>query len=191
MHRTCSRATSRRSAKATPWSAASGRFQPKPDAEHHPAAAQVVERGHLLGQHDRVVLGDQHHPGAEGDPLGGRGRGGQGHERVEAAAVVVELDALDQSRRRVVADRQVGVLGQVERGEPPLLGRPGQGGRGHGPVGEEGGDARGARSSAPQAGGQRRPRVGGGVGEQGGEGRLLAGPGGADGRPAGPAIIGA
>ena len=81
------------------------------DAEDHPATAQMVERGQLLGQDDGVVLGDQHHPGAEEDPPGGRRRRGQGHDGVEAAAVVVGVHPLDQGRRLVGPHREVGVLG--------------------------------------------------------------------------------
>ncbi len=43
--------------------------------------------------------------------------GGQGHERVEAALVVVDPHPLDQGRRGVGPHRQVGVLGKEERGE--------------------------------------------------------------------------
>ncbi len=81
------------------------------DAEDYPAPAQVVERGQLLGQDDGVVLGHQHHPGAEEDPPGGRSCRGQGHDRVEAAAVVVGVHPLDQGRRLVGPHREVGVLG--------------------------------------------------------------------------------
>ena len=85
------------------------------------------------------------------------------------------------------------MLGEVERGEAPLLHRPAQVGRGHVPVGEEGGDPEAHGGQAPRPGsgsaGRGRPRVGGGVGEEGGEGRLLPGPGGHDPRPPSAAAI--
>ena len=158
MHRTCSRATARRSAKATPWSAASVPVPAEPDAEHHPAAAQVVEGGHLLGQHDRVVLGGQHHPGPEQQVRGHRRRRGQGHERVEAPPVVLEPA---RPRPGPAACRPAPAGGCARAGtasaKPAFLGRPGQVGRRHVAVGEEGGDpeAHGAQRPSPEA---SRPR---------------------------------
>jgi hypothetical protein len=37
------------------------------DAQGDPATREVVERGDLLGQHDRIVLGGQQNAGAEPD----------------------------------------------------------------------------------------------------------------------------
>ena len=86
----------------------------------------MVERGHLLGQHDRVVLGGQQDAGAEPDALGDGGRGGQRDEGVETALVVVEAHAFDQGGRRVLRDGEVRVLGQPERVEAELLDRDGE-----------------------------------------------------------------
>ena len=117
----CSRTTAWRRAKSTPWSSASARFQPKPDAERDPAAREMVERGHLLGQEDRVVLGGEQDAGAEPDPRRHRGRRGQRDERVEAALVVVEAHALDQRGRRVLAHRAGGCAraGRASRSRAP------------------------------------------------------------------------
>ena len=48
-----------------------------------PAVAQHVERGGLLGQHQRVALGEDDDAGAEQHPLGGGGHEGEVHQRVE------------------------------------------------------------------------------------------------------------
>ena len=102
----------------------------------------------------------------------GRG-GGQGHEGVEAAPVVLEPHPFDERGRGVGPHREVGVLGQEEGGEPAFFGLPGQFGRRQVPVGQEAGDAE-AHGFSPQAGGQCGPGIDRRIGEQGGEGRLLA-----------------
>ena len=71
----------------------------------------MVEGGHLFGQEDRLVLGSQQNSCAQADARGHRGGGGQGDQRVEAALVVVETNAADESRGRVLLHREVGVLG--------------------------------------------------------------------------------
>ena len=119
--RRCSRTMSWRRAKSTPWSAASALFHPKPDAEGDPPAGEMVERGHLLGQHDGVVLGGQQDAGAEADARGHGGRGRQGNDRIQAALVVVEAHAFDEGGRHVLAHRQMGVLGHPERVEAEFL----------------------------------------------------------------------
>ena len=48
-----------------------------PDAEDQPAAGEHVEAGGLLGEHQRVALGEDDQAGAEQDPLGVRRRGGR------------------------------------------------------------------------------------------------------------------
>jgi len=59
-------------------------------SEHHSAATHLVERGELLGQHDRVVLGDQHDPGAQQNPLSNRRRCREPDHRIDAAAVILD-----------------------------------------------------------------------------------------------------
>ena len=51
------------------------------DAEHHPAAGEVVEQHHAVGQHQGVVVGQRAHAGAELDVLRALGRGGDEHLR--------------------------------------------------------------------------------------------------------------
>ena len=113
----------------------------EPDAERDAAAGEMVERGDLLGQEDRVVLGGEQDARAEPDARGDGGGRGQRDERVEAALVVVEADALDEGGRQVLAHGQVRVLGQPERVEAQLLDRDRQRGRRQVAVGEGGGDA--------------------------------------------------
>ena len=50
-------------------------------AEHHATAGQVVEHHDAVGQHERVVVGERVHPGAELDVLGALGRRGDEHLR--------------------------------------------------------------------------------------------------------------
>ena len=159
MHSTCSRAMARRSSNATPWSAASSRFHPKPMPRTTRPPLRWSSVASCLARTIGIVLGDQHDPGAEEDPTGDRRRRGQGHDGVEAAAVVVERHPLDQGRRLVGPHREVGVLGQVEGVEAALLGGQGQLGRGHGQIGEECGDAEAHGRSAIQSGGELRAGV--------------------------------
>ena len=57
------------------------------DAEQEPTARDDVERGDLLGQPQRITLGDQGDPGAEEERRGDRRRGGEGDELVVRAPV--------------------------------------------------------------------------------------------------------
>ena len=59
------------------------------DAEHEPAAGDVVERGDCFASDDRVVLGDEADAGAEPQRGGGGRRGAERDERVERAAVLL------------------------------------------------------------------------------------------------------
>ena len=118
-----------------------GAVPAEPDPQRDPAPGEMVERRHLLGQQDRVVLRDEQDAGAEPDARRHRGRRGERDQRVEAALVVVEAHAADECRRCVLAHREVGVLGEVERVEAELLDRGGQHGRGQVAVGQGGGDA--------------------------------------------------
>ena len=106
-----------------------GAVPAEPDAERDPSAREMVEGGHLLGQQDRLVLGGEENAGAESDARGDGGGGGERDQWVEAALVVVEADAADERRRRVLLDGKVGVLGDVERVEAELLDRGGEDGR--------------------------------------------------------------
>lgn len=108
------------------------------DPEGEAAAGEVVQGGDPLREVDRVVLGDQGDAGAEGDALGHGGGLGQGDEGVEGAPVHLgELAA--HGRGGVAADRDVGVLGEVEPGEPALLEGAGEADGGDGVVGQEDG----------------------------------------------------
>ena len=77
----------------------------------------------LLGQHDRIVLGDEHDSGPEEDPLSHRRGCGERDHRIEAPPVVVDRDSFDQRRRSIRPYGKMGVFGQVERVRtrgPPL-----------------------------------------------------------------------
>ena len=52
------------------------------DAEQHPAPTETVERGELLGEHDRISLRQDQHAGGQVDPRRSRGEERQPHERV-------------------------------------------------------------------------------------------------------------
>ena len=56
-----------------------GRQRARPGAEHHPAAGEVVEQHPAVGDHERMVVGQGHHPGAQPDVSGPFGRGGDEH----------------------------------------------------------------------------------------------------------------
>ena len=58
------------------------------DPEGEAAAGEVVQRRDLLGEVDRVVLGDQRDARAEAEPLGDRGGLAERDEGVERAAVL-------------------------------------------------------------------------------------------------------
>ncbi len=119
------------------------RLRPVPaesDSYYHPAGRQVVQRRDLLGQEDRVVLGDEQHPRAQPDPSGRRRGGRQTHHRVEAPLVVVEVHPLDEPGRDVGTERQVGVLGEEQRREPPLLDGDGDLVGRHAAIGQKDGD---------------------------------------------------
>ena len=93
----CSRTTSWRRGEVDAVVLGLGPVPAEADAERDAPAREMVERGHLLGQDDRVVLGGEQDAGAEPDARRHGGRGGQRHERVEAALVVVEPHALDRA----------------------------------------------------------------------------------------------
>ena len=81
------------------------------DAEHHPATGEVVEQHHAVGQHQRLVVGERAHAGAEPEVLGALG--GRRDEHLGAGDDLV-------ARRVVLADpclveaEGVEVLQQVE-----------------------------------------------------------------------------
>lgn len=104
--------------------------------EREPAAGEMVERGDLLGQGDRVVLGDERDARAEPEPLGDGGGLAEGHERVEGAPVLGRQITARRVRGGPL-DGDVGVLGQIQPGESAVLQLPGQPGRGDRLVGEE------------------------------------------------------
>jgi hypothetical protein len=74
-------------------------------AQPHPAAGDHVDHGGLLGDLDRVVVGEQEHGGPDVHPLGARRQRAAGHQRGGQVAV----------RHHVV-------LGHEDAVEPGLLG---------------------------------------------------------------------
>ena len=119
----CSRTMSCRRPKSTPWSSASARFQPKPT----PSVTRPPERWSSVATCLASTIGScwaaSRMPVPEPDARGHGGSGGQRDERVETALVIVEAHALDERRRDVLPQREVGVLGQPERVEAELLDR--------------------------------------------------------------------
>jgi hypothetical protein len=105
---------------AMPWLAISSH------AEHEAPARDQVEGGEGLGRHDRLALGRQRDAGAERDPLGDGGGRGQRDEGIQRALVALGQLGLAGRWRRDAADRDVGVLGQVQRVEAPVLDLTGQ-----------------------------------------------------------------
>ena len=107
------------------------------DPEDEAPCREPVQRGRRLRRGDGVALGDQRDPGAQRDRLGHLGGSRQHDERVERAAVLVGELGVARGRGRATADRDVRVLGQVERVESPRLGLDGELDRVHRPVGGE------------------------------------------------------
>src|SRR4030095_704700 len=94
-------------------------------------AAEEVERRDLLGQQQRVALGNQHDAGSELDRLC-RSRGaGEGHERIDEMRVALGDDAVGRAREAARrAYRNERMLGAPERFETELLGLSGHEGDG-------------------------------------------------------------
>ena len=89
-----------------------------PDREQpHATAREHVDRRQALGQHHRVVEGQQQHARAEHDRRRRRGDEGQALERVGNRQIGGELGLADPSAR---VERDV--LGHVERLEPQVVG---------------------------------------------------------------------
>jgi hypothetical protein len=86
-----------------------------PEAEHQPAAGQVVDRRRLLGQVQRVHLGQDVDAGAEPEPLGAGRHPGEGDERVDEAIA---------ARHGQLPARVVGVAGGVLAGHDHVLEGP-------------------------------------------------------------------
>ena len=113
-----------------------------------PRATRPPERwstdGDRLGGDDRVALGDEEDAGAEAEALGGH-RGGAPRatsgSRVRLYFSSMGVRPVGHRPRRPAARRDVGVLGQPERVEAPLLERPGQLDDADRQVGGEDGDA--------------------------------------------------
>ena len=127
--------------QSTPWSSASALFQPKPIPNVKRPRREMVERGDLLGQHDRIMLSRQKDPGAQADALGGGDRSREGDEGAKRPAIVLEPDSLHQRRGDIGPQRQMGVFGEEEGVEAPVLDSPGQRSGRHVAVGQKGGDA--------------------------------------------------
>jgi len=89
------------------------------DAEEAAAGGQI-EGGGLLGEEDRVVLGDEEDAGAEPEPAGDGGDHGEGDQGIEEPGEAV----VDGGAARVdggAGARPAGVLGEEEGLEAVLL----------------------------------------------------------------------
>ena len=91
------------------------------DAEDEATARQLVERCHRLGGDDRLALGDEADAGPEQDPLGDRGGDGEGHERIQRPLVLLGELGVPRRRGGAARDRDVRVLGEVDRMQPTVL----------------------------------------------------------------------
>ena len=102
---------------------------PGPDADHDAAPGQVVEQHHAVGQHERVVVGQRRHAGAQPDVLGALRRGGdedlgRGDDLVAGRVVLAEPGLVEAERVEMLDQLQVALEGQrrvlahrVERGQ--------------------------------------------------------------------------
>ena len=129
---TYSRRTVRRFPAGTWWSVSSSVFQPKPA----PIVTRPPDRWSRVAMALASVIGSDSTGSAtavdEPDPRGDLGGRRQRDPRVEGphVAVVGQRLVAGAGVGGVAAYRDVGVLGHVERVEPPLLGRDGHGGGG-------------------------------------------------------------
>ncbi len=73
---------------SAPVARSSSSIQPTPTHIRTLPSGQDVHGGDALGQHHRLVVGHDQHPGGQGDPLGDRGQIGHEIERVGDPAVV-------------------------------------------------------------------------------------------------------
>ena len=96
-------------------------------AEHHPSAGQVIQQHPTVGHHQRMVVRQRHHTGAQPDvpgPFGGRGDEhlGAGDQLVATGVVLaeprfVEAETVqrDHSLHVVFECHRGGLAGRVER----------------------------------------------------------------------------
>ena len=100
--------TLRRVAQATPWSAISSSFQPKP----MPSTKRPPESRSSVATALAVTIGSRwagsRMPVPRMQALGDRGGGGEGHERVDGALVLLGQLGVAGGRRRAAADRGCG-----------------------------------------------------------------------------------
>ena len=104
------------------------------DAGVEPAAGEHVDGGEVLGQPQRVLPAERDHRGAELDPAGALGGGGEHRDRrgdpvlqvpvADPGAVEAEpLAQLDHPQRGLVAAGRVGLVEQADGEEAELLQR--------------------------------------------------------------------
>jgi hypothetical protein len=100
----------------------SSRSQPAPIPKR-PPAAEEIERRDLLGQQQRVPLGDQHDARGELDAARRPRGAGQGDERVDEVRVALRDHAVGRSLKAALRlHRDERMLGAPERFEAELLG---------------------------------------------------------------------
>src|SRR3954453_1098653 len=109
------------------------------DAEDHPPPREAIHRRHLLGGEDRIALYQQADRIPDLDPLSGRGHGPERHERVEDAEVLARQLTTGWIGR-LPARGDVGVLGDEDGLEPPVLRQASEVGRCYRLIGGEIGD---------------------------------------------------
>src|SRR5262249_55430338 len=109
------------------------------DTEDEPAARDQIDARGLLGGMDRIALNEQGNPGEQFNRRGHRGRRRERDERVERV-VVPRRQVATVRIRGLATHRDVAVLGDDERGEPPLFDRASQRYRVNGVVIDESGD---------------------------------------------------
>ena len=122
---------------------------PESDAEYKSAVRLSIKGCDCLGGNDRLSLCNQSYASAKENPVCHSGTHSESDQGIEGALVLVVEHLVASWGCRLAAERNMGVLGEVERVEPTLLNGAPEGYRSDGPVCHEHGYAVLHRATVP------------------------------------------
>jgi hypothetical protein len=104
----------------------------EPNAQADSSTGEMIERRDGFRQSDRIVFDRQRHRGGQPHPRGDRAGRPQAYPRIQRAHVAVVRQRFVAGGRmgRFALDRDMGVLGHVERLKPVVIGESGSRRRG-------------------------------------------------------------